>query len=64
MASSPRGSVAGGRASLIGGIVVGIAVFLLWLALMHELGTEGLVSAAIGLIISAGIGIWIRRADL
>jgi uncharacterized membrane protein YkvI len=53
-----------GYASLIGGIVVGLASFVLWTAVAHELGADTVPWLAVGLIVSAGIGAWIRIADL
>jgi len=36
--SQPRTAIKTGRASLIGGIAVAIASFVLWFAVSHELG--------------------------
>ena len=59
-----RARIKSGKASLIGGIVVGVACFVLWTAIAHELGADTTPWLAAGLVISAGIGVWIRLADL
>ena len=41
-----------GKASLIGGIAVGIAVLVLWLAIAHEFAADNVVGIAAG--VSAG----------
>ena len=53
-----------GKASLIGGIAVGIAVLALWIAIAHELAADGVASIAVGVLVAAGIAAWIRLADL
>jgi hypothetical protein len=60
----PRGHVKPGRASLIGGIAVAAASFVLWAAVTHELGADTTAMLAFGLLVAAGIGAWIRLADL
>lgn len=62
--SVPRARVTAGKASLIGGIVVGIASMVLWVAVTHELGFDGPVALGAGLLVSAALAIWIRVADL
>jgi hypothetical protein len=47
--------------SLIGGIFSGIVVFVLWLLLF---GTGNLPLVALGFVLSAALGTWIRLADL
>jgi hypothetical protein len=47
--------------SLIGGIFSGIVVFVIWLLLF---GTGNLPLVALGLVLSAALGTWIRLADL
>lgn len=59
-----RPPVKSGNASLIGGIVVGVACFVLWTAIAHELGADTTGWLAAGVVVSAGIGTWIRIADL
>jgi len=59
-----RVRIKSGKASLIGGIVVGIACFVLWTVIARELGADSTGWLAAGLVVSAGIGVWIRLADL
>jgi hypothetical protein len=59
-----RSSVKTGKASLIGGIAVGVAVFVLWSAIAHELGGDNVPVLVAGLLVAAGIATWIRVADL
>jgi hypothetical protein len=59
-----RARIKPGRASLIGGIAVGIASFILWTAVTHELGADTLPVLIVGLCAAAGIATWIRVADL
>jgi hypothetical protein len=47
--------------SLIGGIFTAIVVFILWLLLF---GTGSVLMIALGAVVAAGLGIWIRLADL
>ncbi len=53
-----------GKASLVGGIAVGIASMVLWAAVTHELGFGGLVTLGVGLLVSAAVAAWTRAADL
>ena len=53
-----------GKASLIGGIAVGVAVLVLWTAMAHELAADSAVVVAVGVLVAAGIAAWIRLADL
>jgi len=62
--NQPRASVKSGPASLIGGIAVAVASFVLWAAVTHELGADTIAMLALGLLVAAGIGVWIRKADL
>jgi len=59
-----RRSVKAGKASLVGGIAVSVAVLLLWAAVAHELRADGVAVLAIGALVAGGIGTWIRLADL
>lgn len=52
------------KASLIGGIVIGVASMVLWVAAARELGFHGAPVLVVGLLISAAAGIWTRLADL
>lgn len=62
--NAPRARIKTGKASLIGGIAVGIASFALWTVITRELGADTVPWLAAGLIVSAGIATWIRVADL
>ncbi len=64
MRHAPPGRIKSGKASLIGGIVVGIACFVLWTAIARDLGADTAICLVAGLIVSAGVGTWIRIADL
>lgn len=61
---SERSRVKAGKASLIGGIAVGIAVLVLWTAVAHELAAINLPVIGLGFLVAAGIAAWIRVADL
>ncbi len=58
------GRIKQGKASLIGGIAVGVAAFILWTAIAQELASCTLLVVIAGLAVSAGIAAWIRVADL
>jgi hypothetical protein len=62
--SMPRARIKPEKASLIGGIVVGIASMILWVAVTRELGIAGAVTLGAGLLVSAAVATWIRLADL
>jgi hypothetical protein len=62
--SQTRSSIKTGRASLIGGIAVAVASFVLWFAISHELGADTTAVLILGLLVAGGIGTWIRVADL
>jgi hypothetical protein len=47
--------------SLIGGVFTGVVALALWLLLF---GTEDLSLIVLGIVIAAGIGTWVRLADL
>jgi hypothetical protein len=59
-----QGEIKRGRASLIGGIAVGAAVFALWLAITRDLGFDSLSATLAGVAIATVVGAWIRLADL
>jgi hypothetical protein len=61
---SGRVRIKQGKASLIGGIAVGIAAFVLWIAIAHELAEDNVTVIALGVLVAAGIATWIRVADL
>jgi hypothetical protein len=62
--SAARARITRGKASLIGGIVVGIASMVLWIAVTRELDLDGPVMLGAGLLVSAVVATWIRIADL
>ncbi len=59
-----RRSVKQGKASLIGGFAVGFAVLVLWTAIAHELRVDTVPALIAGVLVAAGVGSWIRVADL
>jgi hypothetical protein len=58
------GQIKTSRASLIGGIAVGVAVMALWWAIAADLqaATTGVLAA--GAAVAALVGLWIWQADL
>jgi hypothetical protein len=62
--NAPRAHITTGKASLIGGFVVGIASMVLWVAVMRDLGLQGVSVLIAGLLVSAAAGTWTRLADL
>ena len=62
--SGNRARIKPGRASLIGGIAVALAGFVLWTAITRELGFSGPLCLGLGALVAAGAGAWIRLADL
>lgn len=62
--TQPRARIKPGRASLIGGIAVAIAAFVVWVALARDLGLDGALALALGAVVAIGAGTWIRLADL
>ncbi|MEJ0015376.1 MAG: hypothetical protein WDN25_02225 [Acetobacteraceae bacterium] len=59
-----RRSIKQGKASLVGGIAVGVAVLVLWTAVAHEAAADNVLTLALGAVVAAGIAAWIRLADL
>ena len=53
-----------GKTSLIGGVAVGIAAFVLWTAIAHELAADSVAIIAGGALVAVAIAAWIRIADL
>ncbi len=62
--TAQRVPIKAGKASLIGGIFVGIACFLLWAGIARQSGADTLPWLAIGAVVSACVATWIRMADL
>jgi len=59
-----RTRVKSSKASLIGGIAVGVVAFVLWTAVAHELRVDNAVVLIIGVLMAVTIAAWIRAADL
>ena len=53
-----------GKASLVGGVAVGIAVLVLWTAIAHELAADTIPIVVAGVLVAGAIATWIRVADL
>jgi hypothetical protein len=49
---------------VIGGIAVGVAVLVLWVAIAHEFAADSVVGIAAGVLVASGVAVWIRLADL
>jgi len=64
MSASPPARIKQGKASLIGGIAVGFASFVLWAGAADQFGAATPAWLAVGVVVSAGIAAWIRVADL
>ena len=58
------GQIKKGRASLIGGIAVGIGVMALWVAIARELDAASEGMLATGAVVAALVALWIWKADL
>ena len=61
---STTGKAAPNNSSLVGGIVIGVATMVLWVAVMRELGFKSTLVMGVGLIVAAATGLWTRLADL
>ena len=64
MAAQLQGEIKKGRASLIGGIAVGIAVLALSIAISRDLGIASTATLVAGLAAAVVVAVWIRIADL
>lgn len=62
--SAPRVRAKSGLASLIGGIVVGIATFILWAVIASDAGAASVGWMVLGAVVAIAVGAWIRIADL
>lgn len=62
--SPVAGRIKQGKASLVGGIAVGVAVLVLWAAIAQELSTATVPVILAGIAVAVGIAAWIRMADL
>ena len=64
-AALPRGTrLKRSPASLFGAFVIAFGVFVLWLLVSRELGFTDTATIALGLVVSAAVGVYIRVADL
>jgi hypothetical protein len=61
MAMAQHAEIKRSVASLVGGIVIAIFVFVLWLLV---LGSHGPLEIASGLVVASLLGLWVRLADL
>lgn len=59
-----QGEIKKSRASLVGGIAVGIGVMVLWIALARDLGGAGAWPLVVGGMVAVLIALWIWKADL
>ncbi len=60
----PQATIKRGRASLVGGLAVGVCVLALWLGVIHEVGAFTPATAGLGAVVAACVAAWIRVADL
>ncbi|WP_043360599.1 hypothetical protein [Belnapia sp. F-4-1] len=58
------GQIKTSRASLVGGIAVGVGVALLWGALAYDLGAGPLAALLPAILAGMVAGLWVWRADL
>lgn len=59
-----QGEIKRNIASLIGGIVVGALVFVLWMLVAGEMGYSGTAVSVLGVLAGAAVGGYVRLADL
>jgi len=59
-----QGEIKKSRASLVGGIAVGIGVMVLWTALARDLGSAGVWPLLGGGFSAIVVALWIWKADL
>jgi hypothetical protein len=64
MAAPLQGEIKKGRASLIGGMAVGVAVLALWVAIARDLDIASAATIVAGLFAAVAVAAWIRIADL
>ncbi len=64
MMGMPQERIEPNYASLIGGIVVGIAVVGLWFAIARELDMLSPIVMAAGVVLAVATASWIRLANL
>lgn len=59
-----QGEIKRNIASLFGGIVIAVVVFILWMLVTSELGYSGAGVTALGALVGAATGFYVRLADL
>ena len=59
-----QGEIKRNIASLVGGIVIAIVVFVLWMLVTGELGYSGTNVAVLGAFVAGATGGYVRLADL
>ena len=64
MTGNPRDRIESNLASLIGGIIVGAAVFSLWCVIARELDLLSPVVVIVGAMLGVASATWIRLANL
>ncbi len=64
MIGKPQDGIEPNFASLVGGIVVGVAILVLWCAIARDLDVLSPVSLIAGIVLAAATAIWIRLANL
>ena len=58
------GNIKKSRASLVGGIAVGVGVMALWTAIAYDVQSASTGVLGVGAAVSALVGLWIWKADL
>ncbi len=51
-------------ASLFGAFVIAFGIFVLWYLVSRQLGFTGTPTVALGVVVAAAVGVYIRVADL
>ena len=66
MAAWPRAPIGikRGRASLVGGIAVGVAILGLWIVLARDLAVATPATIVCGALVAIAVAAWVRIADL
>jgi hypothetical protein len=59
-----QGEIKRNIASLFGGIVIAIVVFVLWMLVTGELGYHGTPVTILGALVGVSAGAYVRLADL
>jgi len=64
LSSRGQGGIKRGRASLVGGIAVGIAVLALWIGVARDLAIDTPATIVCGALVAIAVTAWVRIADL